>query len=169
MSTFGYTTYATYNGYGLDLGDLAVNFSGKNAKKLSNLWDEFVNSESDTLIDYYAKKQADIFNAWQNNKSDNKAPLVTDIWPNFTDDFKMLLIVPDVPGVQLEDNPTQLPTTAEANDLLYKELKNLLKAAQTDLDMSNDNINEILQQIKKPFYNNIDYHFSPRWLTLLCR
>lgn len=54
-----------------------------------------------------------------------------------------------MPGVQLEGNQTPRPTKAEANNLLYQELKNLLKAAQTDLDMSNDDINEILTQIKK--------------------
>lgn len=128
----------TYSGYGLDLGDLSDKFSGKNAEKLSNLWGKFVSGESDALIDYSFAC---------------KTPLVNVIWPNCTDDFQMLLLIPDVPR----------PTKTEANDLLYQELKNLLKAAQTDLDMSNDDINEILTQIKKPFYNNIDYHDSNEW------
>ncbi len=172
---FAYTSIVTYPGYGLDLGDLAGQFSGKNAKKLSNLWDEFINGESDALIDYsyeyYTKTLPNLWDEWLNNESDalidysfdSKTPQVTVIWPNITDDFKMLLLIPDVPGVQLEGNQTPRPTKAEANNLLYQELKNLLKAAQTDLDMSNDDINEILTQIKKPFYNNIDYHDSNEW------
>ena len=42
----------TYSGYGLDLGDLSDQFSGKNTKKLSNLWNKFVSGESDAVNDY---------------------------------------------------------------------------------------------------------------------
>lgn len=142
----------TYSGYGLDLGDLSDQFSGKNAKKLSNLWGKFVSGESDTLIDY---------------SLDCNTPLVTVIWPNCTDDFKMLLLIPDVPGVQLDDNQVSRPTKTEANDLLYQELKNLLKVAQTDLSMSDSDINEILKQIKQPFYDYIKYHYNDEWSDLI--
>ena len=142
----------TYSGYGLDLGDLSDKFFGKNAEKLSNLWGEVVSGESDALIDYSFAC---------------KTPLVNVIWPNCTDDFQMLLLIPDVPGVQLDDNQTPRPTKTEANDLLYQELKNLLKVAQTDLNMSNDDINEILKQIKKPFYDEIKYHYNDEWSDLI--
>lgn len=142
----------TYSGYGLDLGDLSDKFSGKNAKKLSNLWGEFVSGESDALMDY---------------SLNCNTPLVNVIWPNCTDDFQMLLLIPDVPGVQLDDNQTPRPTKTKANDLLYHELKNLLKVAQTDLNMSDDDINEILKQIKKPFYDEIKYHYNDEWSDLI--
>lgn len=142
----------TYSGYGLDLGDLSDKFFGKSAKRLSDLWGKFVSGESDALIDYSFAC---------------KTPLVNVIWPNCTDDFQMLLLIPDVPGVQLDDNQTPRPTKTEANDLLYQELKNLLKVAQTDLNMSDDDINEILKQIKKPFYDEIKYHYSDEWSDLI--
>lgn len=142
----------TYSGYGLDLGDLSDQFSGKNAKKLSDFWGNFVSGESDTLMAY---------------SLDCNTPLVTVIWPNCTDDFKMLLLIPDVPGVQLDDNQVSSPTKTKANDLLYQELKNLLKVAQTDLNMSDDDINEILKQIKKPFYDEIKYHYNDEWSDLI--
>lgn len=142
----------TYPGYGLDLGDLSGKFSGKNAKRLSDLWNRFVSGESDALIDYSIAC---------------KTPLVTVNWPNCTDDFKLLLIIPDVPGVQLEDYQIPRPTKSDANDLLYQELKNLLKVAQTDLGMSDNDIDEILKQIKDPFYDKIEYHYGDEWSDLI--
>lgn len=142
----------TYSGYGLDLSDLSDKFFGKSAKRLSDLWGKFVSGESDALIDYSFAC---------------KTPLVNVIWPNCTDDFQMLLLIPDVPGVQLDDNQTPRPTKSEANDLLYQELKNLLKVAQTDLGMSDNDIDEILKQIKDPFYDKIEYHYNDEWSDLI--